>query len=471
MKNILLIMPPFSMKERYGRGIEKIGSSLPPLGLLCLGAELENNGYRPKVLDTQLCDRTTEETIKLCVDLNPNFIGIYCNTSNYKHTLELAEGIKERLNVPVIFGGPHVTIRPIEVLNNDCVDYIVIGEGELALVELLDVLNNKPESGLRGVKGVGFKEDGEAIINPRRELVQNLDSLPFPARHLVPLLRYKPSPNQYKRLPMTTMMVSRGCPFSCTFCNTEAIWTRKYRIRSVKNVVKEIEHLISDYGIKEINFWDDVWGLNKEWIEEFCDTILQKGIELTWSCECRVNTINRELLNKMKAAGCWCIFFGIETLDPEILEAIDKKITVEQIISALGWAKGAGVETRANFILGLPKETPAKVKKMLKAICKLNPDYVKFNILTPYPETALYKQIKEGKWGRMIDESYDKLTGYFATFLPFGYKNMQELQKIKRYAYWKYYFRPGYILYRLFAIRSFEDLKRYVRGALAILSI
>jgi len=469
IKKVLLIMPPFSMRERYGRGIEKIGSCLPPLGLLYLGAELEKNGYSPQVLDTQLNNWTIEETINECKKSDPDIVGIYCNTSNYRHTIELTDSVKRNIGVPVILGGPHVTIRPKEVLDNDCVDYVVVGEGEASLIELLSALNRR--SDLASVKGIGFKKNGRAIINPRRELINNLDSLPLPARHLVPLLEYRPSPNQYQRLPMTTMMVSRGCPYSCTFCNTEAIWTRKYRIRTVQNVIEEIKDLIKNYGIKEINFWDDVWGLDREWIEEFCSSIDKEKIDLTWSCECRVNTITADLLKKMKKAGCRCIFFGVESLDQEILEAINKRITVEQVTKALQWAKEAGIETRANFILGLPKETPEKIKRMLKTLCKLNPDYVKFNILTPYPETPLYKEIKEGKWGKMIDESYDKLTGYFATFLPDGYKDMEELQKTKRYAYWKFHFRLGYILPKLFSIRSFEDIKRYLKGAIAILFV
>jgi len=466
MKNILLIMPPFSMVERYGRGIEKIGSSLPSLGLLYLGAELEKAGFKVKILDTQIYNWSVKEA-----EIS-DIVGIYCNTSNCHRALELAKEIKTNFNIPIIFGGPHVAARPLEVLNNDCVDYAVIGEGERTIVELMSVLSDKDSAlKLSDIKGIGFKKNGEPAINPRRELIENLDSIAFPARHLVPMDKYRPSPNQYKRVPMTTMMVSRGCPFSCTFCATETIWTRRYRCRSVKNVVDEIKHLIKNYNIKEINFWDDVWGLNKEWINEFCDTVVKERLDLTWSCECRVDTIDKETLKRMKTAGCWCIFFGIESLDQETLEAINKKITVTQIISALKWTREAGIEIRANFILGLPKETPEKVKKMLEILCRLNPDNVKFNILTPYPETVLYKEIKQGKWGTIVDESYDKLTSHFATFLPSGYKDIDELKRIKKYAYRRYYFRLGYILPRLLLIRSFEDLKRYLRGALAIMSI
>lgn len=472
MENILLIMPPFSMKERYGKGMEKVGTTLPPLGLLYLGAELEKAEYRVNILDTQVEHTDIKETAQRCTALKPDIVGIYCNTSNFQHAVELAKEIKNNLGIPIIFGGPHATTRPEEVLRSESVDYVVIGEGELTIVELMDFLSGQiPGLALSDIKGIGFKENNQLIINPRRELIEDLDSLAFPARHLLPMKKYRPSPNQYKRLPMTTMMVSRGCPFNCTFCDVETIWTRQYRCRSVQNVISEIKSLIKDYGIKEINFWDDVWGVNKQWIEEFCDAIIKEKLDLTWCCECRVDTVDRELLKKMKKAGCWCIFFGVESLDKEILEAINKRITIEQVTNAFSWTKEAGIETRANLILGLPKETPAKVREIIKELCRLNPDYVKFNILTPYPGTVLYKEIKEGKWGKMIDESYDRLTGYFATFLPSGYQDLAEVQKMRKWAFRKYYFRLSYLLPRLFAIRRLEDVKRYLRGALAVLSM
>ena len=171
----------------------------------------------------------------------------------------------------------------------------------------------------------------------------------------------------------------------------------------------------------------------------------------------------------MKKAGCWAIFFGVESLDQDILDAVNKRTSVGVIEDALRWTKQAGIEVRANFILALPEETPEKVKRMLDRLCKLNPDYVKFNILTPYPDTALYDQVKSGKWGRMATEDYDKLTGYFATFVPYGYKDAAEVQAVKKYAYRRYYIRPAYIFSRLKTIRSPQDLKRFISGALAIL--
>lgn len=465
-------MPPFSMEERYGKGIKKIGTTLPPLGLLYLAAELEKADFNVKIFDSQLYDWSAKQVAWHCTNLKADIVGVYCNTSNYQHAVELAKEIKINSNVPIIFGGPHVTIMPLEVLNNDPIDYVAIGEGERTIVELMGVLSGRDSRlTLKDINGLGFKEHGRSTINPPRPLIQDLDSISFPARHLVPTDKYRASPNHYKRLPVATMMTSRGCPFRCTFCDIQKIWPGKYRLRSVKNVIDEVKHLIRNYGIKEIKFWDDSWGVNREWVEEFCDTIVRERLDLSWSCQSRVNTIDKEILKKMKEAGCWCIFFGIESLNQETLKAINKQITVEQSINALKWTKEAGIESIANFILGLPRETPDTVKEMLKKLCKLNPAYVKFNIMTPYPGTVLYEQIKQGKWGTIVDESYDRLTGYFATFFPYGYKNIDELKKMKKYAFRKYYLRFGYILSRLLSIRSFEDLKRYARGARAIISL
>jgi len=332
---------------------------------------------------------------------------------------------------------------------------------------LVDALNSG--NSLHKIDGIGFKEKGKPILTKSPSLIKNIDDIPFPARHLVNLNEYKPSPPHYKRLPTTTMFTSRGCPYACTFCSNP-IWGSSSRQRSVKNVIAEIKHLVKKYGIKDINFWDDIFGVNKKWIHEFCDAIKRENIDITWHCEYRANLADEETLKKMAEAGCWAIFYGFESMDQEILDTINKRISPEQIKNAIKYTKKAGIEVRANFILGLPNETPKKAKRMINELIKLNPDYVKFNILTPYPGTQLYNQIKEGKWGEMTEES-NKLTGYFPTFRPWGYKHLKEVKKMRKWAYWKYYLRPSFLLYRLSKIRSYNDLLRHLRGIKAIASL
>jgi len=469
---VLMLMPPFLMKERYGKGFEKIGSVLPPLGLLYLGAVLEKAGHKPEILDTQFYEWAPKKTAEECAKYDADVIGIYCNTSNYAHAVRLADELKELNDVPIVFGGPHVTTRPMEVLKNKSVDYVVFGEGEYSFLELVNHLSKRKGASISRIKGIGYKDSsGRPRLNAPRSLIKNLDELPFPARHLVDMGRYRPSPNQYKRLPTATMIASRGCPYNCKFCDVERLWGRAYRARSVENVIQEIKALVRDYGIRDINFWDDLWGLNKEWVHGFCKAVEREKLDITWCCECRVNTINPETLRMMKKAGCWAIFFGVESLDQGILDAVSKHTSVKMIEDALRWTKAAGIEIRANFILALPEETPGKVKCMLDKLCRLNPDYVKFNILTPYPDTVLYDEIKAGKWGRLVSEDYDKLTGYFATFVPHGYRDAAQVEAVRRYAYRRYYFRAGYIFSRLRSVRNTEDIRRLVRGVVAIANL
>ena len=469
IKKIILIYPPFPMAERYGKGLSQIGTCLPPLGLLSLGAVLENNGYEVRVYDSDLRNSNMEQLVEYVKNYDPDFVGIYCNTSNYHRVASYASNIKKIKNYPICLGGPHPVIEPGEILKNKDVDYIVMGEGELTIIDFLDSLNNHKD--LAGVKGLAFKkQDGTSVVNAKRELIQDLDDLPMPARHMVEIGKYRPSPHHYKELPMATMIVSRGCPFGCTYCASRNVWGRSYRSRSVNKVMEELKFLIKTYGVKNINFWDDLWGIKREWTEEFCKRMIDEKIKISWSCERRVDTVDLDILKLMKKAGCYSIFYGIESFDQDCLDAVNKGIKVEQAQKVMRLTKKAGIEVRANFILGLPNETPEKVKIMVKKICQLNPDYVKFNIMTPYPGTTLYQEVKSGKWGT-FKEDPNKSTGYFATFLPHGYKSFEELAAMRKYAFRKFHFRPRYIFSKLLKIRSWSDVKKYWDGFKAIVKI
>lgn len=320
---VLLLNPPFPMEARYGKGLKGIGTVLPPLGILYVAASLEKNGYEVAVLDAELHELGIEETVQRIEKIRPDIVGITCSTSNFYRCVALSKKLKERLDAAIILGGPHTSVMPKEILKEKEIDFIVIGEGDLTTVELLNALKDGRE--LKNIKGIGYKEAGEIKINEKAEFIKNLDELPFPARHLVDLRTYEPSPNHYKETPYTTMVASRGCPFACTFCNSSAIWRQRYRQRSVGNVIEEIKFLIKEYGIKDIGFWDDVFGINKKWINEFCNALKQQGIKINWSCEMRVDGVDKETLKNMKEAGCWCIFYGVESMEQDILDAIEKK--------------------------------------------------------------------------------------------------------------------------------------------------
>ena len=294
---------------------------MPPLGLLSLGAVLEKEGYEVKIYDSDLLNSTLTNLMEFVKNYKPDFIGIYCNTSNYHRVVEYIKHIKEVSSSSVCLGGPHSVIEPENILKKTKADFIVMGEGEETIINLLEVLKNKGQ--FSNVKGLVFKNNnGDIVVNEKRAFVQDINSLPMPARHLVPIEKYRPSPHHYKELPMTTMMVSRGCPFGCLFCSSRNVWGRSYRAKSVDKVIEEIKFLIEEYKIKNINFWDDLWGLNDEWVKEFCNKIIKEKIKVSWSCERRVDTGNLEIMKLMRKAGCYSIFYGIESFDQECLDAI-----------------------------------------------------------------------------------------------------------------------------------------------------
>jgi len=462
-KKITLIQPSFSIAE-YGKETKeaKFTSVLPPLGLMYLAAVAEKEGYTAKIIDGDVNNFKMKEIVEIIKRESPEIVGIYVCTSNYKYVLNLAEHIRKYVEY-IILGGPHITVNPKNALRNKNIDLVVFGDGEETFIELINTIHKK--KGFEKIKGIGFKKNGELIINEPRPFIKDLDKIPFPARHLVPLQKYKPSPHQYIRQPSTTMITSRGCPFRCKFCFSSQINKRIYRNRSVDNVIAEIKYLQEKYGIKEVQFWDDVFGLDKKWLHEFCDKLIKEKIDLAWFCEQRANLVDFEILKKMKKAGCYSIFYGFESLNQEILDFINKDITRQQIINAIKWTKKAGIIVRANFILGLPYETPKKTKKMIKLICKLNPDYVKWNLFCPYPGTEIYDELKKRPdLGKMLTENSAKLTNHEAVFIPKDYKNSKELEEMRSYAFRKFYMRPKYFLTRLLSIRGFVDIQRYLRG-------
>jgi anaerobic magnesium-protoporphyrin IX monomethyl ester cyclase len=475
MKKLLLVNPPQPPEELTTEALVDLNPILPSLGLVYLAASARDAGYDVEIYDAYLYNHSLETARGRILEAGADLVGITCWTCNFHRVLKLADLLKASSPTPIVLGGPHVTMHREECIADPSVDYIVHGEGEITLVELLGALGRIEGGALREgelapIQGIGYKTaGGRALVNPERPMIQDLDTLPFPAWDLMKIPDYRPAPQHYRTLPSVSMITSRGCPFSCTFCDAIAIWTRKYRVRSVDNVLAEIWHVYETYGVRDVNFWDDLWGVNKKWAIEFCQRLKKEGPPgITWTCECRVDTVNEQMLREMASAGCWCVFFGLESMEQECLDAINKNTNMPKIHAAVQWAKDAGIEVRTNFIVGLPNETPEKARRMLGEIVKLDLDYVKFTVLTPYPGTPLYADIKAGKYG-VMNERMDRLSGHFATFVPYGYKSLDEVNEMARWLTRRYYLRPGYIWKRLRSLRSVEDVRKNWRGFVALM--
>ncbi len=463
MVKTILFTIPVDEKEVYEQFAE-IAPCLPPLGLAYNAAVLEKNGYEVKIRDTYALKEDINEFVDYIVKEKPDIIGAGVLTFNFQQAIKVTKMIKEHLpNTKVVFGGPHATRSPEEVINSGLVDLAVIGESEYTFLEIVEHYSGKKKK-LSEIDGIAYKEKNKIIKTKPRSYIINLDELPFPAYHLLPMDKYHPAPNGYKKLPAGIIMASRGCPFTCTFCD-RPIFGQKYRIRSAENVIAEMKILKEKYSMKEIDFFDEMFGINKKWLDKFCNLLIESKLDLLWSAYHRCDNVNQEILKKMKQAGCWRIFYGVESGSQEVLDTIKKRETVQDMRNAIKWTKEAGIEVMANFMLGLPNEDPKKAEETIRLAIETDPDYVKFQLTTPFKGTELFENFS--KFGTMSGEQSDFNT-YTPVFVPYGYKDKEELLAVEKKAYRKFYLRPKYLIRRLYKMRTLEDFRRNLNGFLAI---
>ena len=353
---ISLIFPP---------NIYQTKQSMPPLGIAWLASVLRENGFKDVSLIDSMANRySNEELIDLLKKEEPAIIGISFGTQIRFGAFDLARLIKSSFpKVPIIVGGPHPTLTAQDILENiPEIDVVVRGEGEISFLNLVRAINNKED--LINIKGISFRnKKGEVIHNVNETSIADLDSLPLPARDLLPMEKYEQTTFLSKKR-CTSILTSRGCPYHCVYCSTSEQWGHSIRHRSAKNVVDEIEFLLKEYPFFEgIRFFDDVFTMDKNRVLEICDEILRRKLNFVWECEARVNTIDEEIVREMRRAGCEFIDLGIESGSNRILKNIRKDITVEQAIEAVKTIKKAGIGLRAFFMHGLPGETYEDIKK------------------------------------------------------------------------------------------------------------
>lgn len=441
---ILLVFPPYSMKERYHSNVgEDIGGHLPPLGLCYMAAVLEKEGHIVKIMDCPSNRQTQTDVINEITTFNPQIVGLAAVTILIDRAIEITKAIKQHFpKIIVVIGGPHPTKMPEDTLEQTRCDIVIKGEAEYAF---------------RGITRKPNEFRKKRIVDG--EIIKNLDELPFPARHLLNMEIYNSLPNNYKVSEnVIQMLTTRGCPYTCTFC---ASANGKFRQRSVQNVIAELKELRSQYNVKEVAFWDDIFTLNKRWIIDFCNALHQENLNIAWSCETRLDLIDKEIVKAMKNAGCWNIFFGIESGNQELLDNIKKRTTLDMIRKGVKMVKNAGIEVRGSFILGLPGETPEMGQKTIDFAIELDPDYAQFSIATPFPGTELWDTADQ--WGT-INKNFKEFHIFSPVFVTKGYRNAEDLQNIQRLAFRKFYLRPKYIAKRLLKIRNIRDIRRNAKG-------
>jgi len=477
--DILLISPPLSVEERYGnRKVGKYsGGHLPPLGIAYIAGFLRNSGFSTQIIDSSAYNLTDNDILQKINDFKPKVIGLSAITPTFNRATKLATIIKNNFpDILLVIGGHHASILPVETLQESpSFDLLVYGEGEITSLELLKsykecgfnrdaLLSN--EGALNNIAGIAFRKSAKIVVTPSRMPISNLDILPYPAWDLLPMDKYIPLPNQYFNKPVVHMVATRGCAFQCSFCSNNAVFGRRLHALSPKRLTEAIKYVKSNLGAREISFWDDSMTTDNAWLMEFCRLMVEEKMDTSWTCYSRVDTVTKELLNLMKKAGCWNIFYGFESGNQSLLDLIDKKINLEQIRQTNRWTKEAGIEVRASFMLALPGETPEMAEETINfAIC-LEPDYAQFSITTPFPKTKLYEDAK--KYGILLKD-YSKYNMWEVVFVPSGYRDAQEVKEMERRAFKRFYLRLNYFLGRIKKIRSASDILRYIKGLLFVI--
>src|SRR5665647_3145985 len=406
------------------------------LGLGYLAAVLEKNEYQVDVIDCQLLKLSLEDFRSEISKRQPNIVGVTSSTLTYQSALKLVKIVKEACpDCITIAGGPHVTFWDDKALE-ECpeLDIVVRREGEITMLEMVQKI--EADKSYDDVLGTTVRKEGKIVKNPDRPYIEDLDGLPFPARHLWPMERLR----EYEDI--LYLATSRGCVYWCEFCTTVRMHGRKYRMRSPKNVVDELEFLYKTYGVKKFTFCDDAFTVDQPRTEALCNEILQRGLKIEWNCGTRVDMLTQNLLAKMKTAGCVSVWFGVESGTQQVLDAMKKGISPELTMKAVSYVRKAGLMPVTNVILGFPGETKESAWKTIKFVEKVAPDAVGFyNVATPFPGTPMYDLVKEKGWLRVTDfDMYDTTKPIFET----PQLNMRELGKLREGAFHHYYLRRAY---------------------------
>lgn len=460
---VLLVNP--SQEKAYGR---KVMPAYPPLGLIYIGTILKNDHHQVRLVDIDT-EKISEQSFKnILNNFDPDAIGVTSLTPTFKNALKWAELAKRlKKNTPIIFGGTHATIAPEETIKQSFIDIVVVGEGELTARELFNRLSTRGNS-LQDIKGIYFKNENKIIANERRSLISDLDTLPFPDFTLLKnATAFKPP--DAKHSPVATIMSSRGCPGNCTFCCSKQVFTRRFRSRSAENIADEVESLMKKEGIREIHFADDSFSTNKKRVLKFCDEIKRRkiNVEFQFLAGLRADCVDRDILGALKDIGVKVIGFGVESGNEEILKNVKKYIPLSTTLNAFKLSKEVGLDTWAFLVFGLPGETEETMKETIKFTKKLDPDYAKFLILSPYPGSEVYKQLDRD--GLILSKDYDNYGVYTKPVHKLPGITTERMIYWQNRAYREFYLRPCKIISHLKRINSLIRFKLLMHDIIFIM--
>lgn len=435
----------------------------PPLGILYIAACLQNSGrYEVSVIDCQADDLNHEQCADLVKEIAPDVVGLTAMTFTLVDVKLTVQAIRKRLKTNIVIGGPHTAIYPTECFNPEGLDadYVVVGEGEITFDTLCqDIGTGKAHTGLP-LSQRTYRQN---------QFIQDLNELPFPARSLTHIDKYYSVLSE--ETPTTTAFSSRGCPFSCAYCDRPALG-KGFRAMDANRVADEMQWC-QEHGIKEIFFYDDTFSVSMKRVMAICEEVKRRNIKIKWDVRTRVNVVNEDLIKAMKEAGCERIHFGVETGNARVVKELQKGTSIEQVEKAFDMCKRHGIKTLAYFMMGNPTETMEDVKDTLAVSQRINPDFMQMTILSPFPATQIYlRALQEGvvtgdPWRDYANRIHDD----FRPPLWDQIYTRNELEKNLRWFYGKFYLKPSFVIDRIKEVRNFGQFKRYASAGISLLKM
>ncbi len=459
-KKILLIHPLGTNWTPDGKDMSRIANIMPPIGLCALAAYLQQHGHEVVIHDRYASPGDDSRVEAFLSEQQPEFVGFSTTTSSFLDAVRLARTIREaHPKVKTIFGGVHVSALGMQLLvEYPEIDVAVVGEGEEALVALLE----RDASDFGDIPGLLYRSQDEVVFTGPRRSSLELDSLPFPAydklagfpaAYTLPIF-------SYPRAPGTTVISSRGCPYQCTYCD-RSVFGRSFRFNSAEYMVSLLAHLKTTFGIRHINFYDDLFTCKRQRVVEFCELKLRSGLKMSFNCAARSEHIDRELLALMKRAGCWMVSLGIETGDPDLLARHRSHSDLEMVRERVHWIRQAGMRAKGLFMLGLPGETDETIERSMEYVLSLPLNDFNLTKFTPFPGSPLYREIHN--FGR-FEETWDLMNCLNFVFIPNDLTRQRLEERFKEF--YRRYFQRFSILFGYFTMlwKSPNSWLRFLRN-------
>jgi len=455
-KTIVFCEPPFLFWDRDRDKLRQGEETIPGMGLLILAAVARQRGYDVHLVDAKAQGAAIDIVSDEIIRLRPDYLGLSATTISVTNGARIADCVKKRLpGITTILGGPHVSAIPERTLEAfPSIDFGIVGEGEHSLFSLLDKLESGAATDT--VEGLAYRRGDQVCANPRAAYIDDLDEVPMPAWDLLPDFppRFQPSLFTYPRAPVATLITSRGCPFSCVFCDRSTSG-RRGRMHSVDYVMRMCRHLVS-LGVRHIIFVDDLFTVRKQRVIELCQAFLDEGLDLTWSCNSHPNLLDADTMKLMQRAGCWQIAYGIESGSQRVLDVVKREVRIPRMRETLRMTRAAGIRAKGYLMIGHPTEGLDSLAENVAFLKEVELDLCQITKFTPYPGTPAYATVREHG---TFDEDWEQMNAMNFVFVPTGL-TVAELEESFDRLYQTFYSRPD-VLWGL--LRMIVNEPRYVK--------